>query len=71
MDYTANIQKHIVDGRELRFIRCDKNGNVLSPQQLQALSVTNSTIEALVTEVSSRIITEDGAFSLTTLEAGE
>ncbi len=67
MDNTANVQKRIVDGRELCFIRCDKNGNVLTPQQLLALSVTNPTIEALVTEVSARIVPEDGAFSFTTV----
>ena len=49
------------------FIRCDKNGTVLSDEELRGLNVTNSTIEALVGEVSARIslnAENDGAFSL-------
>lgn len=67
MDYLAHAESRSIDGRQLNFIRCDKNGTVLSDEELRGLNVTNSTIEALVGEVSARIslnAENDGAFSL-------
>lgn len=67
MDYLSHAESRSIDGRQLYFIRCDKNGAVLSDEELRLMAVTNPTIEALVGEVSARISFadgDDGAFSL-------
>lgn len=67
MDYLTHAESRTIDGRQLHFIRCDKNGSILSDEELRALCITNPTIEALVGEVSARISIrshDDGSFSL-------
>lgn len=69
MDYLTHAASRTIDGRELNFIRCDSRGNVLTDEELSALSVTNPTIEGIVSLVSSRISldSEESAYSLRTL----
>ena len=66
MDYLKNGTKRRVDGSELTFIRCDRFGNEIPPENLSMLALTNPTIERIVGEVASRIGGEpegDGSFS--------
>ena len=69
MDYLTHAARRTIDGRELNFIRCDGDGNVLTDRELAALSVTNPTIDSIVSLASSRIIIadEESAFSLRTI----
>ena len=62
MDYMKNAEKRYVDGRELSFIRCDKDGNEIPPEKLAEMNFTNTTIQKLVTETAGRLgIEQDGA----------
>ncbi len=68
MEHYNNTEEKIIDGQRLRFIRCDKNGNVLSDEELSALDIINPTIKSIVSEVSARIsMGEEGAVSFRTL----
>ena len=68
MEHYNNAEEKIIDGQRLRFIRCDKNGNVLSDEELSALDIINPTIKSIVSEVSARIrMGEEGAVSFRTL----
>lgn len=67
MDYMRNAEKRYVDGRELCFIRCDKDGNEISPERLSELNFTNTTIQKLVTETAGRLkgdSEENGGFTV-------
>ena len=55
MDYLKNGKRKTIGGRELTFIRCDKDGNVISEDALRNLSITNSIIERIVSDVAGRI----------------
>jgi len=67
MDYLKHAKRKTIGGEELIFIRCDKDGNVIPEETLRNLSITNSTIERIVSEVAGRIsggtVSEDGVFS--------
>jgi len=60
MDYLKNGKRKTIGGKELTFIRCDKDGNVIPEEALRSLSITNSTIERIVSDVAVRI-SGDGA----------
>ena len=66
MDYFNHGESRTIDGRELRFIRCDREGNDLSAAQLRGLDIVNDTIESIVSEASGRLRLEDGSFFLRT-----
>lgn len=55
MDYLKNGKRKTIGGEELTFIRCDKDGNIIPENTLKSLSITNSTIERIVSEVAVRI----------------
>ncbi|MBP8640378.1 MAG: hypothetical protein KBI01_05695 [Oscillospiraceae bacterium] len=55
MDYLKHGKRKTIGGEELTFIRCDKDGNVIPEEALRNLSITNSTIERIVSEVAVRI----------------
>ncbi len=55
MDYLKNAKKIMVDGRQLSFIRCDRDGNEIPPERLAEMNFTNSTIDELVTGTAMRI----------------
>lgn len=55
MNYLKNGKRKTIGGEELTFIRCDKNGNIIPEDTLKYLSITNSTIERIVSEVAVRI----------------
>lgn len=64
MDYLKHGKRKTIGGGELTFIRCDKNGNVIPEEALRNLSITNSTIERIVSDVAVRISADgDGVFS--------
>ena len=64
MDYMRNGKRRTIGGEELTFIRCDKDGNVIPEEALRNLSITNSTIERIVSDVAVRISAGgDGTFS--------
>ena len=65
MDYLKHGKRKTIGGEELTFIRCDKDGNVISEDALRNFSITNSTIERIVSDVAIRIspISADGVFS--------
>lgn len=58
MDYLKNAERHVVDGRQISFIRCDKFGNEIPTEKLKAMNFTNSTIDKIVTDVAERISAE-------------
>jgi hypothetical protein len=55
MDYLKHAKRKTLGREELIFIRCDKDGNVIPEEMLNNLSITNSTIERIVTDVAGRI----------------
>lgn len=55
MDYLKHAKRKTLGREELIFIRCDKNGNVIPEETLNSMSITNSTIERIVTDVAGRI----------------
>ena len=55
MDYLKNGKRKTIGGEELTFIRCDKEGNIIPEDTLKNFSITNSTIERIVSEVAVRI----------------
>ena len=55
MDYLKNGKRRTIGGEELTFVRCDKDGNIIPEGTLKNLSITNSTIERIVSEVAVRI----------------
>lgn len=64
MDYLKHGKRRTIGGEELIFIRCDKDGNVIPAEALRNLSITNSTIERIVSDVAVRISAGgDGTFS--------
>lgn len=64
MDYLKNGKRKTIGGKELTFIRCDKDGNVIPEDALRNLSITNSTIERIVSDVAVRISADgDSVFS--------
>ncbi|MDR0952493.1 MAG: hypothetical protein LBM18_06170 [Oscillospiraceae bacterium] len=66
MDYLKDATSIYVDGAKLSFIRCDAEGNELSPEALAARGFTNSTIDSLVTQTAGRLglfSEDDGSFS--------
>lgn len=64
MDYLKHGKRKTIGGEELTFIRCDKDGNVIPEEALRSLSITNSTIERIVSDVAVRISGDgDGVFS--------
>ena len=64
MDYLKNGRRKTIDGQELTFIRCDKDGNIIPEDALRNLSITNSTIERIVSDVAVRISADgDSVFS--------
>lgn len=65
MDYLKNGKRKTVDGRELTFIRCDRDGNVIPDETFKSLGITNPTIERIVSDVAGRISMTDegGTFS--------
>ena len=62
MDHLKNGKRKTVDGRELTFIRCDRDGNEIPEAVLRGLGITNPTIERIVNDVSVRLSVggEDG-----------
>jgi len=62
MDYLKNGRRKTVDGRELTFIRCDRDGNEIPETVLRGLAITNPTIERIVSDVAGRLnmVSEDG-----------
>ena len=62
MDHLKNGKRKTVDGRELTFIRCDRDGNEISEGVLRGLGITNATIERIVSDVAVRLSagSEDG-----------
>jgi len=62
MDYLKHAKRKTLGSGELTFIRCDKDGNVIPEEMLTGMSITNSTIERIVTDVAGRISadTSDG-----------
>lgn len=64
MDYLKNGKRKTIGGKELTFIRCDRDGNVIPEDALRNLSITNSTIERIVSDVAVRISADgDSVFS--------
>lgn len=64
MDYLKNGKRKTIGGQELTFIRCDKDGNIIPEDALRNLSITNSTIERIVSDVAVRISADgDSVFS--------
>ena len=64
MNYLKNGKRKTIGGEELTFIRCDKNGNIIPEDTLKNFSITNSTIERIVSEVAVRISSgSEAAFS--------
>lgn len=66
MDYLKNAQSQMIDGRQLNFIRCDRDGNELSPEALAQMNFTNSTIDRIVTETAGKLgapLGSDGSYS--------
>ena len=65
MDFTQGQEIRTVDGRPLRFIRCDSTGRELSVSELNGMSFTNDTIKRIVTQASQRFgsDTRDGGFT--------
>lgn len=55
MDYQKNDKRRTIGGKELTFVRCDKDGNVIPEEALHSLGITNSTIERIVSGVAGRI----------------
>ncbi len=55
MDERNNGRRRTIDGRELIFLRCDREGNELSEARLRGLGVTNPTIERIVGDVAGRL----------------
>lgn len=55
MDYLKNGKRRTIGGKELTFIRCDRDGNVISEEALRNLGITNPTIEHIVSGVAGRI----------------
>ncbi|MEG1108553.1 MAG: hypothetical protein RSD32_05615 [Oscillospiraceae bacterium] len=55
MDYMKNAKRKTIDGAELCFIRCDKNGNEIPEAALRGMNFTNATVERIVSEVASRV----------------
>ncbi len=64
MNSKAQGKRKTLGGRELTFIRCDRDGNVIEEETLKNLGITNATIERIVGDVSARIapIGADGSF---------
>lgn len=67
MDYMNNSERHIIDGHQISFIRCDRLGNEIPSEKLREMNFTNSTIDRIVTDVAERISAEaptpEGAFT--------
>lgn len=65
MDFSQGQEIRMVDGRPLRFIRCDSTGRELSVSELSDMSFTNDTINRIVTQASQRFggNTQDGGFA--------
>lgn len=64
MDYLKHGKRQTIGGEELVFIRCDKDGNIIPEETLRNLSITNSTIERIVSDVAGRLSSgSDGMFS--------
>lgn len=65
MDFSQGQEVRMVDGRPLRFIRCDSTGRELSSSELMGMSFTNDTINRIVTQASRRFGggTQDGGFA--------
>lgn len=65
MDFTQGQEIRMVDGKPLRFIRCDSTGRELSVSELNGMSFTNDTINRIVTQASRRFggETQDGGFA--------
>jgi len=64
MDYSQHGKRKTLGGRELTFIRCDRDGNIIEEDALRNLGITNATIEHIVSDVSARIapLNADGSF---------
>ena len=64
MDYSQHGKRKTLGGRELTFIRCDRDGNIIEEDALRNLGITNATIEHIVSDVSARIapFNADGSF---------
>ena len=65
MDYLKNGKRRTIGGKELTFIRCDRDGNIIPEEALRNLGITNPTIEHIVSGVAGRITMsgdEIGAF---------
>ncbi len=64
MDYLKHGKRKTIGGKELTFIRCDKDGNIIPEEALKNLSITNATIERIVSEVAVRTapVSADGYF---------
>ena len=60
MDYLKNGKHRTIGGRELTFIRCDREGNIIPEEALRGLGITNPTIEHIVSGVAGRITMSDG-----------
>lgn len=66
MDNMKNQLPVPLSGTQLRFIRCDRDGNEIPPETLAGMNFTNSTIDRLVTETAGRlgaVTGGDGIFS--------
>ena len=61
MDYLKNAERHIIDGREICFVRCDRLGNEIPAEKLREMNFSNSTIDRIVTDVAERISSETPA----------
>ena len=64
MDYMKNGKRGTIDGNELVFIRCDRDGKIIPKETLKDLNITNSTIERIVSGVAGRIASADGDFEV-------
>jgi len=64
MNYSEHGKRKTLGGRDLTFIRCDRDGNIIEEDALKHLEITNATIERIVGDVSARIapIDADGSF---------
>lgn len=65
MDYLKNGKRKTIGGKELTFIRCDRDGNIIPEDSLRNLGITNPTIEHIVSGVAGRITLsgdENGTF---------
>ncbi|MEA4893950.1 MAG: hypothetical protein VB064_01670 [Oscillospiraceae bacterium] len=60
MDYLKNGKRRTIGGRELTFIRCDRDGNIIPEEALSSLGITNPTIEHIVSGVAGRITMSSG-----------